>query len=58
MLLFEHPRKGVVVKEKLMEPLEIFRAGRWEQLMADNGRFAEELGQLLSRRESVTVAPR
>ena len=44
MLLFEHPRKGVVVKEKLMEPLEIFRAGRWEQLMADNGRFAEELG--------------
>ena len=57
MLLFEHPRKGVVAKEKLMEPLEMVRTGRWEQLMADNRRFAEELASC-SPGEVGWVAPR
>ena len=50
MFLFKPPRKGTVAKEKLMERLEMFRAGRWEQLLADSRQFAEQAGQLLSRR--------
>ena len=50
MLLFKPPRKGTMAKEKLMERLEMFRAGRWGQLLADSRQFAEQVGQLLSRR--------
>ena len=60
MLLFKNPRKGTVAKEELMERLEMFCAGRWDQLLADSRRFAEELGQLLSRRSrrGVTMSQR
>ena len=50
MLLFKPPRKGTVAKEKLMARLEMFRAGRWEQLLADSRQCAEQAGQVLSRR--------
>ena len=60
MLLFKNPRKGTVAKEKLMERLEMFRAGRWDQLLADSRRFADELSQLVSRRSrrGVTMSQR
>ena len=48
MLLFKPPRKGTVAKEKLMERLEMFRAGRWGQLLAQQ--TVCKAGQLLSRR--------
>ena len=44
------PRSGFVSKEKLRKRFELFSAGRWQELLADSIRIADEASNAMHRR--------
>ena len=50
MLLSRPPRGGHVSKEKLRKRFELFSAGRWQELLEDSVRMADEASNAMHRR--------
>ena len=56
MLLSRPLRGGYVRKEKLRKRFELFSAGRWQELLADSMRIADEASNAMHRRRRRTNA--